>query len=122
MIQRKPLNRLGTEGGIVEIKQHPWLKSFPWIQLLKKQIQSPFIPESILNNNDYRDQISSSSEDQNEAENQLLLRRKSIQELFEGYSYENELLGKNVDGVKQKANTKGSNIATTANTHYSYFD
>jgi hypothetical protein len=47
----------------VEIKEHPWLKNFPWVQLMKKQIQSPFVPESILDNNDYRDQISSSSED-----------------------------------------------------------
>jgi len=34
---------------------------------MRKQIQSPFIPESILDNNDYRDQISSSSEDEHEA-------------------------------------------------------
>jgi hypothetical protein len=54
---------------------------------MKKQIQSPFVPDSILDNNDYRDQISSSSEDENEGENQLLLRRKSVEELFEGYSY-----------------------------------
>ncbi len=63
MIQRKPTNRLGYDRGAVEIKEHPWLKTFPWGQLARKEILSPFVPENILKNDDYRDQISSSSED-----------------------------------------------------------
>ena len=54
MIQRKPVNRLGTENGIVEIKEHPWFKNFSWVQLLKKNISAPFIPKTIAQNKDYR--------------------------------------------------------------------
>ncbi len=63
MIQRKPGQRLGTEHGIIEIKDHPWFKGFPWVQMLKKHIQAPFIPINVLDSNDYKDQISSSSEE-----------------------------------------------------------
>ena len=63
MIQRKPAQRLGTQNGIIEIKDHPWFKNFPWIQLLKKNIASPFVPTNVLTRKDYRDQISSSSEE-----------------------------------------------------------
>jgi len=48
MIQRKPANRLGTEGGLNEIKEDAWLKNFPWSQLLKKTIAAQFIPKNVL--------------------------------------------------------------------------
>ena len=47
MLQRKPNNRLGKEGAI-EVKQHPWLKNFPWDQLLRKDILAPYLP-SVIN-------------------------------------------------------------------------
>lgn len=52
MIQRKPNNRLGKEG-TSEVKQHPWLRSFPWEKLLKKEIQAPFLPsvKKLINTN-----------------------------------------------------------------------
>lgn len=43
MIQRKPVYRLGLNGPS-EVKEHPWLKNFPWDDLAEKKIQSPFIP------------------------------------------------------------------------------
>jgi len=43
MIQRKPNNRLGCNG-VLEVKQHPWLRTFPWEKLLKKELQAPFLP------------------------------------------------------------------------------
>lgn len=43
MIQRKPQNRLGANG-VQEIKNHPWLKRFPWDDLKNKRVLSPFIP------------------------------------------------------------------------------
>jgi len=48
MIQRKTCNRLGTEGGMNEIKDHPWFRGFSWGQLLKKNVTSPFIPKNVL--------------------------------------------------------------------------
>ena len=44
LLQRKPDLRLGYRG-IKELKQHQWLKYFPWDSLLKKELISPFIPE-----------------------------------------------------------------------------
>ena len=44
LLLRKPDVRLGSKG-IEEIKQHPWLKYFPWDTLYQKQIEAPFIPE-----------------------------------------------------------------------------
>lgn len=37
------MNRLGINGPD-EVKDHPWLKNFPWDKLLNKEIESPFIP------------------------------------------------------------------------------
>ncbi len=121
MIQRKPTNRLGTENGIIDVKQHPWFKNFPWIQLLKKNIASPFVPINVLNSNDYKDQISSSSQEENEDENRLLLRKKSVQQLFEGYTYYTKDIIKEVKEIKEKPRKESIN-ATTAATHYSYLD
>jgi serine/threonine protein kinase len=43
MIQRKPNNRLGVNGP-EEVKDHPWLKDFPWNKLLNKEIEPAFVP------------------------------------------------------------------------------
>lgn len=43
MIQRKPNNRLGVNGP-EEVKNHPWLKDFPWSKLFNKEMEPPFIP------------------------------------------------------------------------------
>ena len=44
LLQRKPDIRLGSKG-IWELKQHRWMKYFPWDKLINKEIESPFIPE-----------------------------------------------------------------------------
>ena len=48
LLQRKPDIRLGSKG-IWELKQHKWLKFFPWEKLINKELESPFIPEKIDN-------------------------------------------------------------------------
>ena len=45
MIQRKPTNRLGNNGAS-EVKNHPWLKDFPWQDLMEKRVRAPFIPNN----------------------------------------------------------------------------
>lgn len=37
------MNRLGINGP-EEVKNHPWLKNFPWQKLQDRKIESPFIP------------------------------------------------------------------------------
>ena len=44
LLQRKPANRLGLRGA-VEIKDHAWLKYYPWKDLYDKKLESPFIPK-----------------------------------------------------------------------------
>lgn len=122
MIQRKPAQRLGTEHGIVEIKEHPWFRNFPWIQLLKKNIASPFVPINVLMSNDYRDQISSSSEEDDEDQNRLLLRKKSVEQLFEGYSYYAKDGKEGKEVARRKESTGQATTANTATTHYSYLE
>ncbi|KAM3134942.1 hypothetical protein pb186bvf_012942 [Paramecium bursaria] len=85
LILRKPQQRLGANG-IDEIVNHPWLKGYPWGKLLNKDIKSLYIPGSIDGNFDFQNQISADSEPQEDS--QLLLRRKSVQCLFEGYKFQ----------------------------------
>ena len=44
LLMRKPEERLGFRG-VQELKEHPWLKYFPWSELLAKSIEAPFVPE-----------------------------------------------------------------------------
>ena len=44
LLQRKPELRLGYKG-IWELKQHRWMKFFPWDKLRNKELEAPFIPE-----------------------------------------------------------------------------
>ena len=41
--------RLGANNGFQELKEHQWLKYYPWDELEKKVLPAPFIPEQIDN-------------------------------------------------------------------------
>lgn len=88
MIQRKPQNRLGSNGAD-EVKNHPWLRDFPWKDLEEKKLQAPFVPPKEDNfdqkniNEEWRD-----VDDEGFKENFRTLRRQSIQDLFAGYYYD----------------------------------
>ena len=45
LLIRKPEKRLGYKG-INEIKNHPWLKYYPWEELEQKKLNSPYLPEN----------------------------------------------------------------------------
>ena len=45
LIVRKRENRLGYNG-IKEVKEHPWIKYYPWEMILNKTLPSPFIPQN----------------------------------------------------------------------------
>lgn len=68
---------------------HGWFKDIDWSKMAGKRYPSPFMPN--LDDRNY-DTVSVSEYDDEMvhkmAENELLLRRKSVQELFEGYEYE----------------------------------
>ena len=45
LLQRKPKDRLGLLGA-KQVKEHSWLKYYPWKDLYEKKVKSPFIPVS----------------------------------------------------------------------------
>ena len=45
LLMRKPEERLGYKG-IEELKDHPWLRYYPWSSIKEKSLPSPFIPQS----------------------------------------------------------------------------
>lgn len=88
LIQRKPANRLGLNGP-VEVKAHPWMKDYPWEKLINKELEPPFIPSQDEDNFDRRQQITQEVTNPDVAkQNALMLRRNSVQSLFDGYQYD----------------------------------
>ena len=49
LLKRKENKRLGSKKGVKELKEHPWLKYYPWKELSNKSLPAPFIPEPIDN-------------------------------------------------------------------------
>lgn len=91
LIQRKPIRRQGTNG-IGEVKAHPWLKDFPWEKQARKQLEPPFKPNT-KNVFDYAKNQSEENTNPNEnMESVVMLRRKSVQEMFKDYHFENKNL------------------------------
>ena len=84
LLQRKPLNRLGSNGP-TEVMSHPWLVHFPWTQLKAKLCDSPFVP----NVGDNFDAKVAAQEWKDDAEViAAALKQPAAQSLFEGYYYD----------------------------------
>lgn len=94
-LQRKPINRLGLNGP-EEVKSHPWFKDYPFDDLLEYKIEAPFTPPNEDNfdhkyaNDNWKDENSEQMK-----ENALLLRRPSVQALFNGYYHDDSLAAMN---------------------------
>ncbi len=82
LLQRKPASRLGATG-IHELKRHPWLWDFDWQGLREGKMAAPYRVEHRADEEfvDFVDE----GEEQLLAQNRLLLRRDSIQDLFNCY-------------------------------------
>eukprot|EP01016_Furgasonia_blochmanni_P036897 TRINITY_DN427_c0_g1_i2.p3 TRINITY_DN427_c0_g1~~TRINITY_DN427_c0_g1_i2.p3 ORF type:complete len:117 (-),score=29.25 TRINITY_DN427_c0_g1_i2:581-931(-) len=65
-------------------------KGYPWQKLLNKEIDPPFLPNMRGDSFEYRQQFSDDEQEDIEVlrQNAIMLRRKSIQGLFKGYTYE----------------------------------
>lgn len=94
---RNPKSRLGLNGPN-EIKSHVWFKEFEWVNLLARKLPSPFVPNSKKANFNKKgisaDQHPEDTPNQ-EKLNSGLIRRNSIQRLFNGFKYD-------VDDEKKK--------------------
>ena len=53
LLIRKPEERLGYKKGVEELKEHPWLRYYPWDLFKNKTLPSPFVPQN-KNNFDSR--------------------------------------------------------------------
>lgn len=85
---RKPQSRLGAKSGIVELMAHPWFKDFSWDDLQSRKMRAPYLPDTTVDNFDTNHVNNSEWKDQDAVkENELQLRRDSIQELFKGYYF-----------------------------------
>ena len=73
-----------------------WFKGYNWDELLNKKVKSPFIPpkednfDAKYTNADWKD----NNEDQ-VRQNSMLLRRNSVQALFNGYYHDDNIAAKN---------------------------
>ena len=80
--------------GPEEVKQHVWLRDVDWQALLEKRIPAPYVPSPTEDNFDEKqangpDKWQEENEDQLRS-NGLLLRRDSIQNLFQGYYFDSD--------------------------------
>lgn len=106
LIQRKPGNRLGLNGP-AEIKSHPWIKDFPWEKLNNRELEAPFVPNHEDDNFDRRQQITQECTDPEVAkQNALMLRRNSVQNLFDGYHFDGS--NQQTREASQPTNSTGS--------------
>ena len=46
LLMRKPEERLGFKKGVEELKDHPWLRYYPWSLIENKSLPSPFVPQN----------------------------------------------------------------------------
>ena len=89
LIQRKPGNRLGNNGP-EEVKGHPWFKGFPIEELKNQALIAPFIPNNKEDNYHKVSELTNERErnSDQEKQNSIILRRNSVQELFQEYDQE----------------------------------
>jgi len=119
MLQRKPQQRLGYNG-INEIKEHPWLKYYPWKELYTKKLDSPFVPKS----NDNFDKKYCQGPDKIGNDTleryQNFYKKDALEDVFINYSFDNVLISPsgNSNMKKNHANfeqTKSQNFGASLN-------
>ena len=77
LLERKQEKRLGAKRGVIELKEHQWLKYYPWEELEQKKLPAPFIPEKIDNfDKSYCESIEKISEETKIRYNEIYLSTK----------------------------------------------
>ena len=108
LLIRKKENRLGYNG-IKEVKEHPWIKYYPWTMIIDKTLPSPFIPQN-KDNFDLRYCAKTEKIGENtKIRYEELIMDKKFKNIFNNflfnYDYEQNLLKKN----KEKKNNSNIN-------------
>jgi hypothetical protein len=46
LLVKVPNRRLGcTQGGVAQVKAHPWFNGFDWDALARRELKAPYVPE-----------------------------------------------------------------------------
>lgn len=114
MLQRKPVNRLGYNG-INEIKDHPWVKYYPWKDLYEKNLEAPFVPKNIDNFDKKYCEGPDKIGNETLERYQNYYKNESLNEIFLNYSYENILTQNAKHDSNKKASIQNSNHNTYIN-------
>ena len=118
LIQRKPSKRLGYKG-VSEIKEHSWLKYYPWRDLYLGKVNSPFKPSS----NDNYDQRYCNKPDrigfatQERYEN--ILENTEYNVVFKDFLYFNREVE---EKAHQQHEASKHKVKTFKNPHYLYYE
>lgn len=88
LLNRKPEQRLGFNGGCKELMIHPWLSNFDWSGLKQRKIKSPI---QISEGREYFDHSHANKADPHEDLNvqNCNLEEDKLQQYFEGYDFPN---------------------------------
>ncbi len=106
MLQRKPVNRLGYNG-MSEIKEHPWLKYYPWRDLYEKNLEAPFSPKPQDNfDKKYCEGPDKIGNDTLERY-QNYYKNEALNDVFINYSFDNILI--------TQENTKKTQVSSQSN-------
>ena len=103
----EPENRIGYKG-INELKEHLWLRYYPWDMLYKKQLPSPFIPESDDNfDKIYCESLEEITKETQARYDKILLDEK-FKEVFDKFYYNIDEINfdRNESMIKSKPKTK----------------
>ena len=81
LLQRKPIQRLGW-AGIDEIKHHPWLRQFPWHDLMTGKLESPM--KRFYNHAEvrYRPTQNDTNYNRHLTKNKEMLKKGTLQDYF----------------------------------------
>ena len=98
LLIRKAANRLGNDPN--QVRSHPWVKDFPWKELMEKTIQAPYLPSGQDNfdprvTGDWKDEIDGN------------LNMELVQHMFPDYDYEVAMVNPESPGfVHRKVKTR----------------
>ena len=117
LLIRKKENRLGFKG-INELKEHPWIKYYPWNMINDKSLPSPFVPQ---NKDNFDLRYCARSEkigEETKMRYEEILMDKNYQNIFKNFffnfDYEKKLLLKK----KEKEDTINDNKNIINNIYY----
>lgn len=94
------MTRIGCrEGGVAEIKSHPWFKGIDWEKLVLKQIPPPYIPRTtgVGDTGNVDEEFLNEMPEETPCEMNALLTIHNSDALFDNFSFVNESNIKSVE-------------------------